>query len=120
MSAMKIVVEINDNDAMYINRVIELANNSDGNTHGMLGFETLTRMLLEDVALAVRRPQDNAKHAEQVSAARIKELTAALEECLEYFKDHYDVKDGDYGEPAPNKEMQLGTMIDETLHGIRF
>jgi hypothetical protein len=53
---MKIVVEISDDDAMYINRVIELANMSDANTHGTLGFETLTKMLLEDVAMMVRRP----------------------------------------------------------------
>jgi hypothetical protein len=53
---MKIVVEISDDDAMHINRVIELANNSDAKTRGMLGCETLTRMLLQDVALAIRRP----------------------------------------------------------------
>lgn len=55
---MKIAVEINDTDAKDINRAITLANNSDpnANTHGTLGYETLTRMLLEDVALAVRRP----------------------------------------------------------------
>ncbi len=53
---MKIVVEISDDDAMYVNRVIELANMSDGNTHGTLGFEKLAKMLLEDVAMTVRRP----------------------------------------------------------------
>ena len=53
---MKIVVEISDADAKDINRAITLANNSDANTHGILGFQVLTRMLLEDVALAVRRP----------------------------------------------------------------
>jgi len=37
--------------------VIELANMSaETNTHGLLGFETLTKMLLEDVAATVRRP----------------------------------------------------------------
>ncbi len=64
--------------------------------------------------------QNDAKHAAEVAAARIKTLEASLEEALEYFKDKYDVNDGDYGEPAPNKEMQLGQMIDETLYGIRF
>ena len=53
---MKIVVEISDADAKHIKRAIELANSSDANTHGTLDFETLARMLLEDVALAVRRP----------------------------------------------------------------
>lgn len=62
----------------------------------------------------------DAKHAAEIAAARIKKLEADLNECLEYFKDHSDVNDGDYGEPSPNKEMQLATMIDETLNGIRF
>jgi hypothetical protein len=58
--------------------------------------------------------------AKQTAAKRIEELTASLEEAYEYIKEHYDVVDGDYGEQAPNKAMRIGTMIDETLHGIRF
>lgn len=57
------------------------------------------------------------EHANNQAAARISRLEASLTECLEYFEDKYDVNDGDYGEPSPNKEMQLGTMIKETLHG---
>jgi hypothetical protein len=59
---------------------------------------------------------------EELCAAyqRITQLEAALEECLEYFEDRYDVVDGSYGEPAPNKEMQLGTMIDVLLNGRPF
>lgn len=53
---MKLIVEISDTDAKDIDRLIRLANGSDANTHGMLGYETLTRMLLEDVAMVVRRP----------------------------------------------------------------
>lgn len=55
---MKVTVEISDADAADINRAITRANNSDPNytTHGTLGFETLARMLLEDVAMTVRRP----------------------------------------------------------------
>lgn len=49
--------------------------------------------------------------------AYIARLEADLLECLEYFKDKYDVCDGDYGEPSPNTEMQLGTMIQRTLYG---
>jgi len=64
--------------------------------------------------------KETAKHDAQVAAYRIKELTAALEEALEYFKDNYDVVDGAEGEQRPNKEMRLGQMIDEALHGIRF
>jgi hypothetical protein len=64
--------------------------------------------------------EGTAKHDAKVSASRIKELTAALEEALEYFKDNYDVVDGADGEQRPNKEMRLGQMIDEALYGIRF
>jgi hypothetical protein len=72
---MKIVVEISDDDAMHINRVIELANMSDSTTHGILGFETLTRMLLEDVALASRRPSCwEAQHMTEVLASHGYEL----------------------------------------------
>jgi hypothetical protein len=59
------------------------------------------------------------KYDVEKHTARIVELTAALEEALEYFKDNYDVVDGDDG-PRPNKEMRLGQMIDEALYGIRF
>jgi hypothetical protein len=61
----------------------------------------------------------DAKYAAEVAEKRIAELTTALEEALEYFKDNYDVVDGDDG-PRPNKEMRLGQMIDETLYGVRF
>jgi len=56
---------------------------------------------------------------EELRAAyeRIAHLEADLNECLEYFHDHSDVNDGDYGEPSPNKEMQLASMIDITLNG---
>jgi hypothetical protein len=62
----------------------------------------------------------DAKCAAQDAAKRIAELAASLEEALEYFKDRYDVKDGEDGTQLPNDEMRLGTMIEETLYGIRF
>jgi hypothetical protein len=34
-------------------------------------------------------------------------LLSALHECEAYLADREDVVDGDYGEPAPNKEMAL-------------
>jgi hypothetical protein len=57
--------------------------------------------------------------AEELRAAyqRISRLEADLEECAEHFKDNCDVVDGDYGEPVPNKEMRLYSMIQETLYG---
>lgn len=62
----------------------------------------------------------DAKCAAEVAAKRITELTVALEEALEYFKERYDVRDGANGEQRPNKEMSIGQRIDETLYGIRF
>ena len=53
---MKLVIEVGDEDVKDIVLAIALANSSEANTHGKLSFETLTRMLLEDVALVVRRP----------------------------------------------------------------
>jgi len=75
---------------------------------------------LEEVYLALAEAQVNAKHAAERDAARIKELESALSECLEYFMDRYDVVDGPEGHQLPNKEMRLGTMVDEALHGILF
>ena len=75
---------------------------------------------LELVYDQLRAAQESEKFTEQNAKARIAELTASLEEALEYFKKNYDVKDGDNGEQLPNEEMRLGTMIDETLYGIRF
>jgi hypothetical protein len=75
---------------------------------------------LETVYDRLREVEETAKWDAKLAAARIKELTAALEEALEYFKDNYDVVDGPDGEQRPNKEMRLGQMIDEALHGIRF
>ena len=74
---------------------------------------------LELVYEQLHETQQDAKHAAEMSASRIKTLEAALEEALEYIKQDYDGLDGDGG-PLPNRAMQLGTMIDEILHGIRF
>ncbi len=49
--------------------------------------------------------------------ARVARLEADLLECLAFLNDNCDVVDGDYGEPAPNKEMQLAMMIKSTLYG---
>ena len=62
----------------------------------------------------------DAQCAADVAAKRIFELTSALEEALAYFKDRYDIRDGDDGQQLPNEEMHIGQMIDETLYGIRF
>lgn len=75
---------------------------------------------LELVYEQLHEARQEAKYIAERNAARIKELTIALEEALEYFRDHSDVNDGDYGEPSPNKEMQLASMIDEALYGIQF
>ena len=49
--------------------------------------------------------------------SRIARLESDLNECREYLEDIMDVNDGDYGEPSPNRAMQLVNMIDETING---
>lgn len=62
--------------------------------------------------------RSDARQAELVAAyERIAELEADLLECREYIEDAVDVVDGDHGVPAPNRAMQLVSMIDESLHG---
>jgi hypothetical protein len=47
----------------------------------------------------------------------IETLKADLLECREYLEKHVDVVDGSYGEFAPNRAMQLVTMIDMSIYG---
>lgn len=49
-------------------------------------------------------------HDELIVKAAPKMLEA-LNEALEFVADHEDVVDGDYGEPAPNRAMQLATVL---------
>jgi len=75
----------------------------------------------EDIARAINidaHPLVDVR-GEELKAAyqRIDRLEADLLECLEFFKNHYDVLDGCDGQQWPNIEMQLGTMIQETLYG---
>jgi hypothetical protein len=53
---MKIEIEISDQDAELIEQFMDENQNETGNTHGPLDMIILAGMLLEDVALAVRRP----------------------------------------------------------------
>jgi len=55
---MKITVEISDADAALIGRFLGATREvtSSTSTHGPLDMEKLTAMLLEDVALMLRRP----------------------------------------------------------------
>ncbi len=48
---------------------------------------------------------------------RLARLEADLAECLEFLERQCDVVDGSYGEPRPNKAMQLCSMIKCTLFG---
>lgn len=64
-------------------------------------------MGMSDYVLSIEAQQDDAKH--------IKALEATLQECLEYFEDRSDVKDGFNGEPVPNVEMNLASEIKATL-----
>ena len=40
-------------------------------------------------------------------------VDSLLHEIAEYLRDHHDVSDGDYGEPRPNRAMQLSNELDE-------
>lgn len=54
---MKLQVEIANEDVILIQELLAACGDDEGgNTHGRLDLQTLTRMLLEDVALAWRRP----------------------------------------------------------------
>lgn len=54
---------------------------------------------------------------EELRAAhqRITQLESTLTECQSYFENASDVIDGDYGVPAPNREMTLLIEIDAVL-----
>ena len=52
---MKIRIELRDDDAALIQELIA-AQDGDLNSHGPLTLKRLAEMLLEDVALTVRRP----------------------------------------------------------------
>lgn len=54
---MKTTIEISDADAADIKELLQRANVSgDRNTHGRLTMKRLAEMLMQDAALAVRRP----------------------------------------------------------------
>ena len=52
----KFTVDVSEGDLKLIERGLDRMNRNDGNTHGPLDLQRLAGMLLEDVALAVRRP----------------------------------------------------------------
>ena len=55
---MRLTIEIRDEDAALIRELLELTQELDAGrcSHGPLNMKKLAVMLLEDVALAVRRP----------------------------------------------------------------
>lgn len=53
---MKLTVEITDEDAKLIKTFLVGTKKGEANSHGPLDMKALAWMLLEDVALAVRRP----------------------------------------------------------------
>jgi predicted transcriptional regulator len=76
---------------------------------------------LDRCRVAYRKLQDDslfvAKTAQDmldIGNNKIDRLTAALEECLEYFQER---QDGEYidGKPVGNAEMRLGQMVEEAL-----
>jgi hypothetical protein len=53
---MKIAIEISNEDATLVAEFVGLYGQRTDTTHGPLTVERLAAMLLEDVALAIRRP----------------------------------------------------------------
>ena len=53
---MKLRIEIGEEDAARIREFLECTQTSEFNSHGPLTMKRLAEMLIEDVALAVRRP----------------------------------------------------------------
>jgi hypothetical protein len=51
--------------------------------------------------------------------ALVDQLTSALDDVEDYFDNRADVVDGDYGEPAPNKEMTMLTAIQAVLAKVQ-
>jgi hypothetical protein len=56
---MKITIEISDDDAVHISKLLDLMalNGGEHNSHGTLTIKSLAEMLMQDVALAHRRPE---------------------------------------------------------------
>jgi hypothetical protein len=46
---------------------------------------------------------------------RIAKLESVLSEIAAMFEGEVDVVDGSYGEPSPNRAMQITSMIDEVI-----
>jgi hypothetical protein len=93
--------------------------NPDYPSLGEIDPEFAAQQIAQQMAQSIRNAQPDA---EELKAAyqRIAQLEADLLECREYLEDHVDVVDGDYGEPSPNRAMQLVSMIDESIHGPEY
>ena len=52
-------------------------------------------------------------------AALLKMAVEALEDAKEHIQGEIDVVDGTYGEPHPNKAMQLDSIIEKAIKAIK-
>lgn len=59
-------------------------------------------------------PEDEDENADLIAAAP--DLLSILYELESYLEDREDVVDGDYGQPAPNKEMTLLREVREAIY----
>lgn len=48
------------------------------------------------------------------------DVIEALTQALEYFENREDVNDGDYGVPAPNREMSLAQLCRDALARVEL
>jgi len=74
-------------------------------------LRTENKRMREDHLFVAKTAQDML----DVGNTKIDRLTAALEECLEYFQERYDGETFSDGTVSRNEEMKLGQMVEEAL-----
>jgi len=62
---------------------------------------------------------DDANRRIERIEQREAETAEALEACEAYFDNRSDMSDGDYGQPEPNEEMRLLTMVRASLQSLQ-
>lgn len=86
-------------------------------SEGKMSMSDVAMKAAEDDALAAY--ESGVDHAFETANARALLLEEALLAALAFIEDQSDVIDGDYGEPAPNRAMQLASEIKEVLEPQR-
>lgn len=70
---------------------------------------------VEETINEISSRKGNGDWSDALKQIRIAELEDVLEACADYLEDYSDVVDGDYGEPAPNRAMNLLSRVKAAL-----